>query len=77
MTRRVEKYDAPRFIRIVRTGNFNAVSADVLRNAAGLAGHHVGRANRIQQGSLAVIDVSHHRDYGRARNFHVVGVGRD
>src|SRR3712207_7823333 len=38
------------------------VGADVLGNAAGLSLRHIGRANRVQQLGLAVVDVSHDGD---------------
>ncbi len=44
----------------------------MLGNAAGLAGHHIGVAKRIEQRSLAVIDMAHHGDDRRAR----LGIGR-
>ena len=42
------------------------VGTDVLRDAAGLAGHHVGRADPVEQQRLAVVDVAHDGDDGRA-----------
>ena len=77
MARRVEKHDAALFIVVVGVGNFHAISANVLGNAAGLAGNDIGGANRIEQRSLAMIDVAHHRDHGRARDFDIVDIGRD
>ena len=44
------------------------VSTDVLRDAAGFARHHVRCAQCIQQGGLAVINVTHDRDDWRARH---------
>jgi len=44
--------------------NLYLVGADVLRDAAGLAGRHVGRADRIKQRSLAMVHMpedGHHR----------------
>ena len=38
------------------------VGADGLGDAAGLAGHHVGLADRVQQLRLAVVDVTHDGD---------------
>ena len=52
---------------LVPVGQGHLVGADVLRDPAGLAGHHVGLAQRIEQRRLAVIDMSHDRDHGRAR----------
>ena len=49
----------------------------MLRDSSGLAGDDIRRANRIKQGGLPVIDVAHHRDYRRAWNFNIVGVGGD
>ena len=44
------------------------VGADVLGDAAGLGGDHRRLADRVQQGRLAVVDVAHDRDHGRARD---------
>ena len=41
------------------------VGADVLGDAAGFAGDHVGLANLVEQQSLAVVDVAHDGDDGR------------
>ncbi len=43
------------------------VGADVLRDAARLAGHDVGRADLVEQQRLAVVDVAHDGDDGSAR----------
>ena len=43
------------------------VGADVLRDAAGLARRHVGLADGVEQRRLAVVDVAHDGDDGRAR----------
>ncbi len=43
------------------------VGADVLGDAARLAGHDVGRADLVEQQRLAVVDVTHDRDDRRAR----------
>ena len=40
------------------------VGADVLRDAAGLAGRDVGLADRVEQLGLAVVDVTHDGDHG-------------
>ncbi len=40
--------------------------ADVLRDAAPLAGRHVGGPDRVEQARLAVVDVTHDRDDRRA-----------
>ena len=42
------------------------VGADVLGDAAGLAGDDVGLADRVEQRGLAVVDVAHDRDDRRA-----------
>ena len=42
------------------------VGADVLGDASGLGGDHGGRADRIEQRGLAVIDVTHDRDHRRS-----------
>ena len=44
------------------------VGADVLGDAAGLARHHVGLADGVEQRRLAVVDVAHDGDHRRARN---------
>ena len=43
------------------------VGADVLGDAAGLPGRHLGAADVIEERGLAVIDVAHDRDHRRAR----------
>ncbi len=50
------------------------VGADVLGDAAGLAGRHLGLADRVEQRGLAVVDVAHDRDHGRALDQLLVGV---
>ena len=45
----------------------HAVGADVLGDATGFAGDHVGLADLVEQQRLAVVDVSHHRHDGRSR----------
>ena len=77
VARRVEKHHATFFIRVVRTRHLHAVGADVLGDTASFSGGDVGRANAIEQRSLAVIDVAHDRDDRRAWQFDVVCVGRD
>ena len=42
------------------------VGADVLGDAAGLAGGDLGLADRVQQRGLAVVDVAHDRDHRRS-----------
>ncbi len=46
---------------LVAVRRHDLIGADVLRDAAGLAGHDVRRANRIEQRCLAVVDVTHDR----------------
>ena len=53
------------------------VGADVLRDAAGLALDDLGRADRVQQRRLAVVDVAHDRDDRRAVGEVLVGVLED
>ena len=43
------------------------IGADVLGDAAGFAGDDVGRADRVEQRGLAVVDVAHDGDHRRAR----------
>ena len=43
------------------------IGADVLGDAARLAGHHVGLADGVEQRRLAVVDVAHDGDDRRAR----------
>ena len=43
------------------------VGTDVLGDAAGLAGHHVGLADAVEQERLAVVDVAHDGHHGRPR----------
>ena len=45
---------------------FDVISADVLRDAAGFAVGDIGRTDRVQQRSFAVIDVAHDGDHGSA-----------
>jgi hypothetical protein len=42
---------------MVRAVGDGLVGADVLRDAAGLAGHHVGGPDPVEQQRLAVVDV--------------------
>ena len=51
------------------------VGADVLGDAAGLAGDDVGRADLVEQRRLAVVDVAHHGDHRRPRLLVLVVVG--
>ena len=43
------------------------VGADVLRDAAGFAGRHLGLADGVEQARLAVVDVAHDGDHRRTR----------
>src|SRR5580658_2167981 len=69
VTRGVDEGDLP-LVAVDLGGDL--VGADVLGDAAGLAGHHVGVADRVEQLGLAVIDMTHHRDHRRPG--HQVGV---
>ncbi len=59
----------------------DVVRADVLRDAAGLALGDARLADRVEQRGLAVVDVAHDGDDGRARldvlGPGVLGLGRD
>ena len=50
------------------------VGADVLGDAAGLAGRDLGLADGVEQRGLAVVDVAHDRDHRRALDQVLVGV---
>src|SRR5215207_3961024 len=50
------------------------IGADVLGDAARLAGRDLGLADRVEQRRLAVVDVSHDRDDRRTRDELVLGV---
>ena len=67
VARRVEEGDD------LVAGRVDLVGADVLGDAAGLARGHLGLADRVEQRRLAVIDVAHDRDHGRA-GLEVLGV---
>ena len=43
------------------------IGADMLGDAAGLAGHHIGVADGVEQRGLAVVDVAHDGDHRRPR----------
>ncbi|MGY4283419.1 hypothetical protein ACVWXO_002639 [Bradyrhizobium sp. LM2.7] len=49
------------------------IGADMLGDAAGLAGDHIGVTERVEQRGLAVVDVAHHGHHRRAR-LGVVGI---
>ncbi len=59
--RRVQEGDVPTVRQL------HMVGADVLRDAPGLAGHHVRLADVVQKRCLAVVDVPHHRNDGCPR----------
>ena len=59
MTWRIEKSNRLAFV-------IDAVGADVLRNSAGFARSDARLPDRIHQRRLAVIDVAHESDDGRA-----------
>ena len=54
----------------------DVVRADVLRDAAGLAGRDLGAPDVVQQRGLAVVDVTHDRDHRRTRQLYL-GVAVD
>jgi hypothetical protein len=60
VARRVEEDDA-----LAVVGDLTRT--DVLGDAAALAGRDLGRADRVEEARLAMVDVAHHRDDGRAR----------
>ena len=61
---------------LLAVGRRHLVGADVLRDAAGLAGRHVGLADGVEQRGLAVVDVAHDGDDGRPRLQVLVDVGQ-
>src|SRR6185503_12047002 len=54
-------------------GDADLVGADVLRDAAGFAGCDVGGADGVEQRGLAVVDVAHDGDDGRADDLDEAG----
>ena len=56
-------------------GGGDLIGADMLGDAAGLAGHHIGVTDRVEQRCLAVIDMAHDGDDGGTGNQMLVGVG--
>ncbi len=60
MARRIDEGDQAR-------PGLHLIGTDVLGDATGLAGHHIGLADGIEQRRLAVIDVAHDGDHRRAR----------
>ena len=67
MARRIEEGDGAAV-------DHHAVRADVLRNAAGLARNDVRAADAVEQGGLAVVDVTHDDDDRRAGDEFVLGI---
>src|SRR5580658_42564 len=65
---RIQENDLAAVSRRFFIGDANFVGADVLRNAASLASRNVGQTNGIEQRGLAMIDVAHDGDNGRARH---------
>ena len=70
VTRCIEEHNLASKRRRIRLRDLHLVRADVLRNATGLARRHIRRTDRVQQRSLAVVDVAHDRHDWRARNLH-------
>ncbi len=64
MTGRIQEGDATAVLQL------HAVGANVLGNATGFSGNHIGVADVVQQGSFTVVHMAHHGDNGRA--FHQV-----
>ena len=62
VARRVEEGD------LAPVADVHLVGADVLGDAAGLGGDDRRLADRVEQRRLAVVDVTHDRDHGRARD---------
>ena len=60
---------------LLAVGRHHLIGADMLRDASGLAGHHVGLANGIEQRGLAVVDVAHDGDDRRPRLLVLVDIG--
>ena len=52
------------------------IGADMLGDAAGFAGNHVGMAQRVEQRGLAVIDMAHH-GHDRRTRFGIGGIVDD
>ena len=68
VTGSIKKHDLAAIRGRLRVLHRNFIRADVLGDASRFASGDVGRANRIQQCSLAVIDVAHNCDHGRTRH---------
>ena len=56
------------------SGRADLIGADMLGDAAGLAGDDVGAADRVEQRGLAVVDMAHDRDHRRTRLERLVGI---
>jgi hypothetical protein len=69
VARRVDEGD------LLATRHFHLIRADVLGDAPRLASRDVGRAQRVEQRGLAVVDVAHDGDNRRARHQVCLGVG--
>ena len=74
VARRIEEDDLAAGSRRAFLGEPHLVGADVLGDAAGFARGDVGFADGVEQRGLAVIDVAHDGDHGRARNLELVGL---
>ena len=61
VARRVDESD------LVAKRRHHLIGADMLGDAAGLLAHHIGRADGVEQGRLAVIDMAHDGDHRCAR----------
>ena len=68
VARRVDEGD------LSAAAQIDLIGADMLGDAAGLAGCDIGFAQRVEQRGLAVVDMAHDRDHRRARLEHVLGV---
>ena len=60
MARRIEK-------RYAAAIDLDVIRADMLGDSAMLLRGHIGAANGVEQGGLAVVDMAHDRHYRRAR----------
>ena len=69
MARRVDEGDR------LAAGRDDLIGADVLSDAAGFARDHIGVADRVEQRGLAVVDMAHDGDDGRARHWRAFLVG--
>ena len=64
----VQERDLGQLLLAFGVGERNGVGADVLGDAAGFAGRHVGLADDIEQAGLAVVNMTHDRHDRRARD---------